>query len=78
MIHPNLATMLGVIATDAAVGKDALNYLARHAAEQSFNAITIDGDTSTNDTMVLIARAARPIPRSSARAPRSSGASRSQ
>ncbi len=62
MIHPNMATMLGVIATDAAVGKDALNYLARHAAEQSFNAITIDGDTSTNDTMVLIAsgRAANP------------------
>jgi glutamate N-acetyltransferase/amino-acid N-acetyltransferase len=62
MIHPNMATMLGVIATDAAVGKDALNYLARHAAEQSFNAITVDGDTSTNDTMVLIAsgRAANP------------------
>jgi glutamate N-acetyltransferase/amino-acid N-acetyltransferase len=62
MIHPNMATMLGIIATDAAVGKDALSYLAGHAAEQSFNAITIDGDTSTNDTMVLIAsgRAANP------------------
>ena len=55
MIHPNMATMLGIIATDAAVGKDALAYLARHAAQQSFNAITVDGDTSTNDTMVLIA-----------------------
>jgi len=55
MIHPNMATMLGIIATDAAVGKDALNYLAHHTAEQSFNAITVDGDTSTNDTMVLIA-----------------------
>jgi len=55
MIQPNMATMLGIIATDAAVGKDALAYLARRAANRSFNAITIDGDTSTNDTMVLIA-----------------------
>ena len=55
MIQPNMATMLGIIATDAAVGKDALEYLARRVASRSFNAITIDGDTSTNDTMVLIA-----------------------
>lgn len=55
MIQPNMATMLGIIATDAAVGKDALEYLARRVANRSFNAITIDGDTSTNDTMVLIA-----------------------
>ena len=55
MIQPNMATMLGIIATDAAVGKDALQYLARRVANRSFNAITIDGDTSTNDTMVLIA-----------------------
>ena len=55
MIQPNMATMLGLIATDAAVGPDALKYLARHAAAESFNAITIDGDTSTNDTLVLAA-----------------------
>ena len=55
MIQPNMATMLGLIATDAAVGQDALQYLARHAAEQSFNVITVDGDTSTNDTLVLAA-----------------------
>ena len=55
MIHPNMATMLGFIATDAAVGQDALEHLVRYAAERSFNAITIDGDTSTNDSFVLAA-----------------------
>ena len=55
MIQPNMATMLGIIATDAAVGPDALKYLAGHAANRSFNAITIDGDTSTNDTFLLVA-----------------------
>ena len=55
MIEPNMATMLGIIATDAAVGKDALRYLARLTANHSFNAITVDGDTSTNDTLLLIA-----------------------
>jgi glutamate N-acetyltransferase/amino-acid N-acetyltransferase len=55
MIEPNMATMLGIIATDAAVGKDALRYLARVAADRSFNAITVDGDTSTNDTLLLVA-----------------------
>ncbi|MBC8023122.1 MAG: bifunctional glutamate N-acetyltransferase/amino-acid acetyltransferase ArgJ [Burkholderiales bacterium] len=55
MIEPNMATMLGIIATDAAVGKDALRYLARHVADRSFNAITVDGDTSTNDTLLVIA-----------------------
>jgi glutamate N-acetyltransferase/amino-acid N-acetyltransferase len=55
MIQPNMATMLGLIATDAAVGKDALRYLARYASDRSFNAITVDGDTSTNDTLLLIA-----------------------
>ncbi len=58
MIQPNMATMLGIIATDAAVGKDALRYLARFAADRSFNAVTVDGDTSTNDTMLLIATGA--------------------
>jgi glutamate N-acetyltransferase/amino-acid N-acetyltransferase len=55
MIEPNMATMLGIIATDAAVGKDALRYLARLASDRSFNAITVDGDTSTNDTLLLVA-----------------------
>ncbi|MFZ3322086.1 MAG: bifunctional glutamate N-acetyltransferase/amino-acid acetyltransferase ArgJ [Usitatibacter sp.] len=55
MIQPNMATMLGIVATDAAVGPDALKYLAGHAANRSFNAITVDGDTSTNDTFLLVA-----------------------
>jgi glutamate N-acetyltransferase / amino-acid N-acetyltransferase len=63
MIQPNMATMLGIIATDAAVGPDALKYLVGHAANRSFNAITIDGDTSTNDTFLLVAtgRAGNPL-----------------
>jgi len=55
MIQPNMATMLGIIATDAAVGPDALAYLAGLSASRSFNAITVDGDTSTNDTYLLVA-----------------------
>ena len=55
MIRPNMATMLGYVATDAAVGPAALQQLAREAADQSFNRITIDGDTSTNDSFVLMA-----------------------
>ncbi len=55
MIRPNMATMLGFVATDAAVAPALLASLARDAAEQSFNRITIDGDTSTNDSFVLVA-----------------------
>jgi glutamate N-acetyltransferase/amino-acid N-acetyltransferase len=55
MIQPNMATMLALIATDAAIGQDALQYLAGSAAARSFNAITIDGDTSTNDTFLVVA-----------------------
>jgi len=55
MIQPNMATMLGIVATDAAIGSDALAYLAGQAAARSFNAITVDGDTSTNDTFLLAA-----------------------
>ena len=54
MIEPNMATMLGLIATDAAIGWEAIGYLARIVADRSFNAITIDGDTSTNDTLLLV------------------------
>ena len=55
MIEPNMATMLGLIATDAAIGPEALLYMTRTVAAQSFNAITVDGDTSTNDTLLVAA-----------------------
>ncbi|HET9642223.1 MAG TPA: bifunctional glutamate N-acetyltransferase/amino-acid acetyltransferase ArgJ [Burkholderiaceae bacterium] len=55
MIRPDMATMLGFVATDAVVSRDALQALVREAADLSFNRITIDGDTSTNDSFVLIA-----------------------
>lgn len=55
MIRPNMATMLGFIATDAAVAQPVLQRLVTHAADHSFNSITIDGDTSTNDSFVLLA-----------------------
>jgi glutamate N-acetyltransferase/amino-acid N-acetyltransferase len=55
MIHPNMATMLGYVATDAAVSSVALRGIVQHAADQSFNRITVDGDTSTNDSFILIA-----------------------
>ena len=55
MIRPNMATMLGFIATDAVIEPALLKRLVRDAADESFNRITIDGDTSTNDSFVLIA-----------------------
>jgi glutamate N-acetyltransferase / amino-acid N-acetyltransferase len=55
MIRPNMATMLGFIATDAMVPQAVLQKWVREAADQSFNRITIDGDTSTNDSFVLMA-----------------------
>lgn len=55
MIKPNMATMLGYIATDAKIAQPLLQQLVRDAADQSFNRITIDGDTSTNDSCILIA-----------------------
>ncbi|MEW6098156.1 MAG: bifunctional glutamate N-acetyltransferase/amino-acid acetyltransferase ArgJ [Pseudomonadota bacterium] len=55
MIRPNMATMLGFVATDAKVEPGVLQTLVREAAELSFNRITIDGDTSTNDSFMLIA-----------------------
>lgn len=55
MIRPNMATMLGFVATDAAVTQPLLERLAREAADASFNCITVDGDTSTNDSFMLIA-----------------------
>jgi glutamate N-acetyltransferase/amino-acid N-acetyltransferase len=55
MIKPNMATMLGFVACDAAVSQDVLEALVREAADLSFNSITVDGDTSTNDSFILIA-----------------------
>jgi glutamate N-acetyltransferase/amino-acid N-acetyltransferase len=55
MIKPNMATMLGYLAFDAKVAQPVLDELVRHAADHSFNCITIDGDTSTNDSFILIA-----------------------
>jgi glutamate N-acetyltransferase/amino-acid N-acetyltransferase len=55
MIRPNMATMLGFVATDAAIAPELLPSLVKEAADHSFNRITIDGDTSTNDSFVLIA-----------------------
>jgi glutamate N-acetyltransferase / amino-acid N-acetyltransferase len=55
MIRPNMATMLGFMATDAVIEPGLMQGLVREAADQSFNRITIDGDTSTNDSFVLIA-----------------------
>jgi glutamate N-acetyltransferase/amino-acid N-acetyltransferase len=55
MIHPNMATMLGYIATDAAIPQPLLQQMVSEAANRSFNCITVDGDTSTNDALMLIA-----------------------
>ena len=55
MIRPNMATMLGFIATDAAIDPALMPQLVKDAADASFNRITIDGDTSTNDSFVMIA-----------------------
>jgi len=55
MIRPNMATMLGFVATDAAIDPALMTALARELADGSFNRITIDGDTSTNDAFLVIA-----------------------
>ena len=55
MIRPNMATMLGFMATDACVTPEAMQQLASELAQGSFNCITVDGDTSTNDSFVVIA-----------------------
>jgi glutamate N-acetyltransferase/amino-acid N-acetyltransferase len=60
MIRPDMATMLAFVATDAAVPRAELQKMVKRAAERSFNCITIDGDTSTNDSFVLIATGAGP------------------
>ena len=58
MIHPNMATMLAFVMTDADVEVSALRHFVRHASERTFNAISVDGDTSTNDTLLVLANGA--------------------
>lgn len=58
MIHPNMATLLGIICTDAPITPSALSSMLSSAVDKSFNAISIDGDTSTNDTVALLANGA--------------------
>jgi glutamate N-acetyltransferase/amino-acid N-acetyltransferase len=58
MIKPNMATMLGYLAIDAKVAQPVLDELVRYAADRSFNCITIDGDTSTNDSFIIVATGA--------------------
>ncbi|MCU6432329.1 bifunctional glutamate N-acetyltransferase/amino-acid acetyltransferase ArgJ [Undibacterium sp. Jales W-56] len=61
MIKPNMATMLGYLALDAKVAQPVLDHLVKQAADKSFNCITIDGDTSTNDSFMLIATGASEV-----------------
>ena len=58
MIHPNMATMLGFVLTDAAIAPELLDSALRRAVKNSFNSITVDGDTSTNDMVLLLANGA--------------------
>ena len=58
MIRPNMATMLGYVACDAAISQSLLQSLTKYAADRSFNRITVDGDTSTNDSFIVIATGA--------------------
>ncbi len=72
MIHPNMATMLAVIVTDAVIEPAMLNLALKQAIDVSFNAITVDGDTSTNDTVLLLASgqaAPQPFPNSGVSSP---------
>lgn len=62
MVHPNMATVLGIITTDAAVDAAQIGALLRTVADRTFNAITVDGGTSPNDSVVLLANGASEIP----------------
>lgn len=61
MIKPNMATMLGFMATDAKVAQPVLDHMVKQVADRSFNCITIDGDTSTNDSFIVIATGTSPL-----------------
>ncbi len=62
MIHPNMATMLAFVATDARVAQPLLEAALREATDRSFNRITVDGDTSTNDAFMLVATGQADMP----------------
>lgn len=62
MIHPNMATMLGYLATNARISQPLLQQLVKEVADLSFNCVTVDGDTSTNDSFVLIATGQTALP----------------
>lgn len=62
MIQPNMATMLGFLATDAKISQDLLQTCLSYAVEKSFNRITVDGDTSTNDACTILASGASAAP----------------
>ena len=62
MIHPNMATMLGYLATNASIAQPLLQQLVKEVADLSFNCVTVDGDTSTNDSFVLIATGQTQLP----------------
>ena len=61
MIEPNIATMLAFITTDIKASNSSLKEVLRNAVDQSFNRITIDGDMSTNDTVLILANGASGI-----------------
>src|SRR5438034_11816447 len=61
MIHPAMATMLAVVTTDARMEPERLDALLRGAVERSFNRISVDGDMSTNDTVLLLASGASDV-----------------
>ena len=63
MIRPNMATMLGFVATDASVPKKDLQGMLSRVVDRSFNCVTVDGDTSTNDSFILVATGAGPSAR---------------
>ncbi|MDR2663292.1 MAG: bifunctional glutamate N-acetyltransferase/amino-acid acetyltransferase ArgJ [Treponema sp.] len=69
MIHPNMATMIGIITTDAAVGAGELDRALRRAVNRSFNRLTVDGDTSTNDMVLAMANGAAGNPLIAAEGP---------
>ena len=62
MIHPQMATMISILTTDAQIQPGILNRALRHAADSTFNCLTIDGDTSTNDTLLILANGASGAP----------------
>ena len=63
MIRPNMATMLGFIATDADIEQNLLQQITKFAADRTFNCVTVDGDTSTNDALVVMATGQNKSPR---------------